>query len=167
MRTYVIAYDLAAPECSAPLVAARIMSLGVEWARPLPNMWYVRTNLSPDRVEAALKPYFDDDDGLLIQRTRGEAAVFNTVLRWSPQRRSQAGAPATALVAPPAAVPHNVVQLAALRGGPANVEVATEIARALDGDLAAAVADNNDVDDLQVADLRVADLKVEDLRVAS
>ena len=151
MRTYVIAYDLAAPECSASLIAARIMSLGVEWARPLPNMWYVRSDLSQDRVEAALKPYFDDDDGLLIQRTRGEAAVFNTVLRWSPQRRSQAGAPATALVATPAAVPHNVVQLASLRGGAANEDVATEIARALDGGANELAANVQDADELRVA----------------
>jgi hypothetical protein len=87
MRTYLVSYDLARPNLNEPYVASALMSLGEAWARPLANVWYLRTPASEAEIEARLARLLDDADGLLVQETKGEAALVNTGLRWFRQRR--------------------------------------------------------------------------------
>ena len=82
MATLLIAYDLADAEGAADLTVA-IQSLGVRWARPLASLWYVETDKSPGELETELSSLLGMDDGLLVQRTAGEAVLTNTMLRWT------------------------------------------------------------------------------------
>ena len=83
MATLLIAYDLADPAVAAAPLAQAIMRLGSRWARPLAALWYVETETAAADVEALLTPLLADDDGLLVQQAAGEAALANTMLRWS------------------------------------------------------------------------------------
>ena len=87
MRTYLVSYDLAKPALNQPYLAEAIMSLGASWARPLANVWYLRAEQTPSEIEARLSRLLDEDDGLLVQETRGDALMLNTGLRWFRQRR--------------------------------------------------------------------------------
>lgn len=87
MRTLLISYDLAKPDMNGPYIADAIMSLAHAWARPLANVWYLRTDLDQAQFELRLNRLLDDTDGLLIQETRGEAKLCNTGLRWFRQRQ--------------------------------------------------------------------------------
>lgn len=87
MRTFLVSYDLAKPDLNGPYVADALMSLGDSWARPLANVWYLRTLASQGDIEVRLARLLDDGDGLLVQETKGEAALVNTGLRWFRQRR--------------------------------------------------------------------------------
>lgn len=87
MRTLLVAYDLTKPSLNEPYVAAALMSLGEAWARPLANLWYLRTSASEAEIETRLSRLLDDTDGLVVQETRGDAALVNTGLRWFRQRR--------------------------------------------------------------------------------
>lgn len=92
-RTLLIAYDLARPADTRPLIADLLMSIGEAWARPLDTVWMLRTRLSPEAVEARLAPLLEADDGLMVSEARGEAAFANTSLRWfRPRRRAAAQA---------------------------------------------------------------------------
>ena len=90
MRTYLVSYDLAKPTLNQPYLAEAIMSLGTAWARPLANVWYLRAEQTSSEIEARLSRLLDEDDGLLVQETRGEALMLNTGLRWFRQRRRAA-----------------------------------------------------------------------------
>ncbi len=90
MRTFLVSYDLSKPSLNQPYLADAIMSLGAAWARPLDNVWYLRAEENPDEIEVRLTRLLDENDGLLIQETRGEAAMVNTELRWFRQRRKTA-----------------------------------------------------------------------------
>ena len=79
METLLIAYDLADTEDTADLTAA-IQALGDRWARPLASLWCVETDKSPTEIEAQLSDLLGMDDGLLVQRMEGEAALANTML---------------------------------------------------------------------------------------
>ncbi len=87
MRTYLVSYDLANPDLNQPYIAEAIMGLAEAWARPLDNVWYLRASESQGDIETRLARLLDEQDGLLIQETRGEAAFCNTGLRWFRQRR--------------------------------------------------------------------------------
>lgn len=87
MRTYLVSYDLAKPSLNQPYLAEAIMGLGTAWARPLANVWYVKAEETPAEIEARLSRLLDDEDGLLVQETRGDALMLNTGLRWFRQRR--------------------------------------------------------------------------------
>ena len=87
MRTYLVSYDLAKPALNQPYLAEAIMSLGASWARPLANVWYLKAEQTPSEIEARLSRLLDEDDGLLVQETRGDALMLNTGLRWFRQRR--------------------------------------------------------------------------------
>ena len=87
MRTFLVSYDLAKPAMNQPYLAEAIMSLGTAWARPLANVWYLRAEQTPSEIEARLSRLLDEDDGLLVQETRGDALMLNTGLRWFRQRR--------------------------------------------------------------------------------
>lgn len=87
MRTFLVSYDLAKPSLNQPYLADAIMSLGAAWARPLDNVWYLRAEEAQEDIEARLARLLDENDGLLIQETRGEAVTLNTGLRWFRQRR--------------------------------------------------------------------------------
>lgn len=89
MRTYLVSYDLAKPDLNGPYVADALMSLGESWARPLANVWYLRTLATDAEIELRLSRLLDDGDGLLVQETKGEAALVNTGLRWFRQRKRQ------------------------------------------------------------------------------
>ena len=88
MRTYLVAYDLARPQMNQAYIAEAIMGLGAAWARPLDNVWYLRTTGSDKEIEARLERLLDQNDGLVVQEARGEAAMANTGLRWFRPRRS-------------------------------------------------------------------------------
>ncbi len=92
MRTFLVSYDLAKPDLNHPYIADAIMSLGTAWARPLANVWYLRADATDSdktgaEIEARLSRLLDEDDGLIVQETRGDALMLNTGLRWFRQRR--------------------------------------------------------------------------------
>ena len=80
---FLIAYDIAAADGAGSALAAAIRQLGPRWARPLASLWYVETTRSVEQIEAALAPFLNDDDGLLVQEVTGQAALANTMLRWT------------------------------------------------------------------------------------
>lgn len=88
MRTYMISYDLAKPTANQSVLAQTIMGLGDKWARPLTNTWYVASDRDEVDLEADLQALLSDDDGLVIQAVKREAAMTNTSLRWFRQRRA-------------------------------------------------------------------------------
>jgi hypothetical protein len=64
----------------------------------------VRSDRTASEIEAAITDALTDDDGLVVQDTRGEAHLVNTGLRWFRPRRSVAlVAMADAVEAAPAA----------------------------------------------------------------
>lgn len=92
MRTYLISFDVAAPE--RHILAGAIMQLGEAWARPLDNTWYVQSTARADAIERGLRPFMEKADGLLIQEVEADAVLLNTALRWFRKRRpavSEAG----------------------------------------------------------------------------
>lgn len=86
MPTLLITYDLAQPSRNGAALAEAIMAMGERWARPLASVWCVETNASVADVEAELAGMLDDEDGLLVQATTGEAVMANTMLRWTTAR---------------------------------------------------------------------------------
>jgi hypothetical protein len=93
MRTYLICYDIAAPQRHA--LAGAIMDLGEAWARPLHSTWYVQSCDRADAIEERLRPFAHAADGLLIQEVEARALLLNTALRWFRRRRHAAGQAAT------------------------------------------------------------------------
>ncbi len=89
MRTFLVSYDLANPAMNQPYLADAIMALGEAWARPLANVWYLRTDSSQDAIEGRLARLLDEHDGLLVQGVREEGAFRNTGLRWFRRRRRE------------------------------------------------------------------------------
>lgn len=87
MRTYLISYDLAKPNRNQHVLAQVIMGLGDKWARPLANTWYVASDREETELEIELRDLLGEDDGLIIQAVKREAALTNTSLRWFRQRR--------------------------------------------------------------------------------
>ena len=87
MRTYLISYDLAKPNRNQHVLAQLIMGLGEKWARPLVNTWYVISDRDEVELEADIREFLTEEDGLLIQATKREALLTNTSLRWFRQRR--------------------------------------------------------------------------------
>ena len=110
MRTYLVSYDLAKPALNQPYLADAIMSLGTAWARPLANVWYLRAEQTPAEIEARLSRLLDEDDGLLVQETRGDALMLNTGLRWFRQRRGAGVATGNIVSFPAAANDHHAVE---------------------------------------------------------
>ena len=87
MRTLLVCYDLSQPACNKADVVATITTSAVSWARPLENVWYIRTDGAQQVVEDRLRQVIGMDDGLVIQAVRDEAVLMNTGLRWFRQRR--------------------------------------------------------------------------------
>ncbi len=102
MRTFLVSYDLANPAMNQPYIADAIMSLGEAWARPLANVWYLRTDGEQSMIEGRLARLLDEHDGLLVQAVREEAAFRNTGLRWFRRRRRDGDADASNVLAFPA-----------------------------------------------------------------
>jgi hypothetical protein len=88
MRTFLISYDLSAPNRNKHVVANAIMGLGQSWARPLENTWFVRADLHECDIEGRLADLLDEDDGLIVQTVGEIGALTNTSLRWFRQRRT-------------------------------------------------------------------------------
>ena len=101
MRTYLVSYDLANPAMNQPYIADAIMALGDAWARPLANVWYLRTDTEQTHIENRLGRLLDEHDGLLVQSVREEAAFRNTGLRWFRRRRREDEVDATNVLAFP------------------------------------------------------------------
>jgi hypothetical protein len=95
MRTFLISYDIAAPERHA--LAGAIMELGDAWARPLDATWYVQSAERAESIERHLRPFAQAADGLLIQEVEARALLMNTALRWFKRRRPAADQTASAL----------------------------------------------------------------------
>ena len=89
MRTFLVSYDLANPGMNQPYLADAIMALGEAWARPLANVWYLRTDTAQDAIEGRLARLLDEHDGRLVQAVREEAGFRNTGLRWFRRRRRE------------------------------------------------------------------------------
>ena len=102
MRTFLVSYDLANPAMNQPYLTDAIMSLGEAWARPLANVWYLRTDGEQTMIEGRLARLLDEHDGLLIQAVREEATFRNTGLRWFRRRRRDGEADASNVLAFPA-----------------------------------------------------------------
>ena len=102
MRTFLVSYDLANPAMNQPYLADAIMGLGEAWARPLANVWYLRTETAQDAIEGRLARLLDEHDGLLVQAVREEAAFRNTGLRWFRRRRREDALAPSNVVAFPA-----------------------------------------------------------------
>jgi hypothetical protein len=106
MRTYLVSYDLTNPALNQPYITDAIMALGDAWARPLANVWYLRTESEQSLIENRLARLLDEHDGLLVQAVRDEAAFRNTGLRWFRQRRREGeGAASNVLAFPSPAEP--------------------------------------------------------------
>jgi hypothetical protein len=104
MRTFLVSYDLANPAMNQPYLTDAIMSLGEAWARPLANVWYLRTEGEQSTIEGRLARLLDEHDGLIVQAVREEAAFRNTGLRWFRRRRRDGEADANNVLAfPPVA----------------------------------------------------------------
>lgn len=101
MRTYLVSYDLANPAMNEPYITDAIMVLGEAWARPLANVWYLRTDTDQSLIENRLARLLDEHDGLLVQGVREDAAFRNTGLRWFRRRRRDGEAEAGNVVAFP------------------------------------------------------------------
>lgn len=115
MRTLLISYDLSKPDLNGPYIADALMSLGESWARPLANVWYLRTHATEGDIEARLSRLLDDGDGLIVQETKGEAALVNTGLRWFRQRRRMLDASESSAVPYAAMAPDNDAVRPAIR----------------------------------------------------
>jgi hypothetical protein len=102
MRTFLVSYDLANPAMNQPYITDAIMSLGEAWARPLANVWYLRTDGEQSMIEGRLARLLDEHDGLLVQAVREEAAFRNTGLRWFRRRRRDGDAETSNVLAFPA-----------------------------------------------------------------
>ena len=102
MRTFLVSYDLSNPGMNQPYLTDAIMSLGEAWARPLANVWYLRTDSEQSMIEGRLARLLDEHDGLLVQAVREEAAFRNTGLRWFRRRRRDGDAETSNVVAFPA-----------------------------------------------------------------
>lgn len=94
MRTFLVCYDLAHPAFNKADVVSTITMSAASWARPLDNVWYIRTDTDQQEVEDRLRGVIGHEDGLLIQAVRDEASMMNTGLRWFRQRRVEAYAEA-------------------------------------------------------------------------
>lgn len=86
MRTFLVSYDLAAPATNRHAITTAIMMLGVSWARPLEQTWYIKADLAEDDIESVLAGLLADDDGMIVQCVRDDAHLANTSLRWFKQR---------------------------------------------------------------------------------
>lgn len=89
MRTYLVSYDLTNPALNQPYITEAIMSLGEAWARPLANVWYLRTDREQSAIEGRLARLLDEHDGLLVQAVREDAGFRNTGLRWIRRRNRE------------------------------------------------------------------------------
>ncbi|MFV0298414.1 MAG: hypothetical protein ACK5JT_20120 [Hyphomicrobiaceae bacterium] len=81
-RTLLIAYEIAPNQAVNPKLTEAIMTLGEAWARPLDTVWLLRTTREADVIESCLAPLVGDDDGLVVQETKGSAFLVNTGVRW-------------------------------------------------------------------------------------
>ena len=114
LRTLLVAYEIPRPDHNSPALAEAIMSFDASWARPLDTVWVLRTSLAAVEVEALLAPHLGEDDGLIVQETRGEARLANTGLRWfRPRRPQQATGAGEGTVVPFSATPANALDKAA------------------------------------------------------
>ena len=91
MRTFLISYDLTAPAKNKQAIADAIMELGVRWARPLDQSWYIEAKSTAASVEDALSWMFGEDDSLLVQEVSERAVTSNTSIRWFKQRGGETG----------------------------------------------------------------------------
>jgi hypothetical protein len=96
MPILLIAYDIATADGADKALSVAIRALGQRWARPLATLWYVETSAAVAEIEAVLAPLIGDEDGLLIQEVAGQAALANTMLRWT-GRSVMAAAPLRAV----------------------------------------------------------------------
>jgi hypothetical protein len=102
MRTFLIAYDLAAPKRNKHVLANAIMAFGQSWARPLEQTWFIRADATEADIEAHLTDLLDEDDGLIVQAVPELGTLTNTSLRWFRQRRPMLDIdPATNVIAFP------------------------------------------------------------------
>lgn len=101
MRTFLVSYDLAAPAANRHAITTAIMMLGVSWARPLEQTWYIKADLSETDIESVLASLLGDDDGMIVQCVRDDAQLANTSLRWFKQRPLPQDAVETNVVAFP------------------------------------------------------------------
>jgi hypothetical protein len=83
MSILLIAYDTVPADSADKALSGAIRALGQRWARPLATLWYVETSAAVAEIEAALSPLLGDEDGLLVQEVAGQAALANTMLRWT------------------------------------------------------------------------------------
>ena len=105
MPTLLIAYDLDVPSTVGAHLADAIMRLGTRWARPLASLWYIETNTACTTVEEQLSGLLGTDDGLLVQQVTGEAALANTMLRWTPRHQTAWNSQCANIIAWPNQVP--------------------------------------------------------------
>lgn len=101
MTTFLISYDLAAPQSNRHALSSAIMMLGQSWARPLDSTWYIKTDIAERDVEAILSGLLGEEDGLLVQAVDKAAVLANTTLRWFRQRRAPVDAGSDNVVAFP------------------------------------------------------------------
>ena len=72
MKTYLIGYDLNAPEKKYSGLHKKIRSLGSHWHR-LGSTWLVACDFTAAKIRDMLRPYIDEDDELLVARVSRKA----------------------------------------------------------------------------------------------
>ena len=75
MKTFLIGYDLNAPEQKYSGLHRKIRSLGSYWHH-LGSTWLVTSELTAAKIRDALKPFLDSDDELLVVRVTKRGAWF-------------------------------------------------------------------------------------------
>ena len=92
MAILLIAFDLTDPTAETHLTEA-IRRAGLRWARPLPSVWCLETEKTASEIENELAGWLGLDDGLMVQEVKGNAALSNTIIRWTPSQTAERAEP--------------------------------------------------------------------------
>ncbi|ACT00316.1 hypothetical protein [Paenibacillus sp. JDR-2] len=76
MNTYLVSYDLVAPQMDYSDLYKRIKAYPY-WARVLESVWVVKTSTSSKKIRDNLNMAIDNHDKLYIAKLSGEAAWIN------------------------------------------------------------------------------------------
>ena len=86
MKTYLISYDLIAPENRSEYLRLKnaIKSYNY-WAKPLKSLWLIKTNDSAVQVITYLRGFIDSNDQILVIKITNGWASYNlskAVINW-------------------------------------------------------------------------------------
>lgn len=79
MKTFLISYDLGAPETHNDYVvlSSHLKSLYVSWARPVKSVWIIKSNKNAEEIRDEIKSVFDSNDKLIVVEMSGDWGTYN------------------------------------------------------------------------------------------